>query len=324
MFCKSCGAPLSDEARFCPVCGSPVPVAEEPEIASEEPVQNDFPTPGSAEPQSAQPDAFYSPAAPAEQNPYAQQPEQPVKPAKKSRLGLIIGIAAAVLVVLGGGLFAYASGVFATPVQKFKMYNTALLDTVTDPIVKAFDDVNEKNVGLDTDITFTASTNIDSYVNEILEDSSLLCQVNAPKAEKGTVGLKLNLMGEETIDAAFRWDEESVGVYVPDVGNSFYTVFFDSIEQLLTDSGMDEAAAEFEAELFEDRDELLPVSGDELRELLDRYEEVLFSSVTAENVLKERGEVELKGIRETVSATTIPSSPRERMWPPSSSIWSIR
>lgn len=77
--CQNCGTQVPDEGRFCPECGSAVG----PAIPSAQPVPQ-------GEPQYApQPAPQYAPAA---------QVMQPVE--KKSRKGLIIGIAAVVLITL--------------------------------------------------------------------------------------------------------------------------------------------------------------------------------------------------------------------------------
>ena len=37
--CQQCGTPLPDDAKFCPVCGSPAPIAEEPSEPVDAPVE---------------------------------------------------------------------------------------------------------------------------------------------------------------------------------------------------------------------------------------------------------------------------------------------
>ena len=98
MFCTNCGSPLRDGTKFCTNCGSPVwvpqtaaqePVAEEP--AAPEPVTEELTAPISALPNAGpRSDAVSAPV-------------KAGKPKKKSHLGLILGIAAGV-VVLGAAL----------------------------------------------------------------------------------------------------------------------------------------------------------------------------------------------------------------------------
>ena len=117
MFCQNCGSPLKDGVKFCPNCGfkvpgarpaAPVPVAEEP--AAPEPVAEEpaAPEPVAEEP-AVQEMIKETPAAPipaspeTEPQPDVPEPAKAEKPAKKNRLGLILGIAAGVL-VLGAAL----------------------------------------------------------------------------------------------------------------------------------------------------------------------------------------------------------------------------
>ena len=93
MYCQNCGSPLKDGVKYCPNCGFKVPaprpaapVAEEPAVQEPTAETPAAPIPASFEPE-PQPDAEPAPA-------------KPEKPAKKSRLGLIIGIAAGALVLV--------------------------------------------------------------------------------------------------------------------------------------------------------------------------------------------------------------------------------
>ena len=108
MFCTNCGSPLKDGMKFCPNCGfrvsgpqtaAPEPVAEEP--AAPEPIAEE---PAAPEPVAEGPAApIPAPSEPEPQPGAAPAPKETGKPRKRSRLGLILGIAAGAL-VLGAAL----------------------------------------------------------------------------------------------------------------------------------------------------------------------------------------------------------------------------
>ncbi len=92
MYCMNCGTPLKDGMKFCPTCGAPIAGTQitaperAPEPIAEKPAAPAF---------APEPIA----AAPAAQG----KPQKEKKSKKKSRLGMILGIAAGVL-VLGAAL----------------------------------------------------------------------------------------------------------------------------------------------------------------------------------------------------------------------------
>ena len=98
--CPVCGAAVDSAAPFCPVCGASLTAAPEA------PAQDAYGYAAPAQDGNAAP--YQNDRAPVEQPSVQYAPAQPAKAAppakKKSKLGLIIGIAAAVLVIAGGVL----------------------------------------------------------------------------------------------------------------------------------------------------------------------------------------------------------------------------
>ncbi len=116
-YCENCGELLKDDAAFCPNCGTPNPnySAPDAEKAPEAPKAEPAPEAPKAEPAPEAPKGEPAPEAPkAEPAPEAPKPEpapEAPKPAKKKvsagkKIGIILGIAAALLVLLIGGLIA--------------------------------------------------------------------------------------------------------------------------------------------------------------------------------------------------------------------------
>lgn len=110
MFCTNCGTKLADDARFCTECGQkvepiepeqqpiPAPIIPAEPAPTAEPAPAAAPTPAPA----AEPVPAAPPAAPA-----AEPVPAPAKPKKKKKVGLIIGIIAAVVILIGGGIGAW-------------------------------------------------------------------------------------------------------------------------------------------------------------------------------------------------------------------------
>lgn len=122
MFCANCGQPLEGNSKFCPYCGTkldqtqtpePQPVAQ-PAAPAEQPVYAPqaapapAPVPAPAPAPAPTPVVSNIPEAPAPAAaPYAAQPipeappaQAPQAPKKKGKAGLLIGIGAAVIVVI--------------------------------------------------------------------------------------------------------------------------------------------------------------------------------------------------------------------------------
>ncbi len=114
-FCNQCGAQLEDDMLFCNMCGAKQEAAP---VAPAAPEAAPAPEPVVPAPEPVAPEAipaiepasgvFYqaTPAYTPEVAP-AAGPAQPEAPKKKSKLGLIIGIIAAVLVLAGGAIAGF-------------------------------------------------------------------------------------------------------------------------------------------------------------------------------------------------------------------------
>jgi hypothetical protein len=154
-FCGSCGNALTEGQRFCPACGQPVGAA--PVTAQQAPpaAQPVAPAPMPSMP----PQAGYAPPPPG----YAQPPAYPqgygqqawgAQPAKRSRKGLWIGLASAVVVIavacvlvfvvfkgdiFGGGAASTPEGTVKAMLSAFERKDADALFGLLDP--EALDDI---------------------------------------------------------------------------------------------------------------------------------------------------------------------------------------
>ena len=120
-FCKKCGQQIEDNVLFCPYCGTPQQAAPQPQQAAPQPQQaapqpqqvapqpqQVAPQPQQAAPQSQQAAPQPQQAAPQPQfgQMPPQQPQPPKKPLDKKILFIIAGVAAALLIIVIGLIFA--------------------------------------------------------------------------------------------------------------------------------------------------------------------------------------------------------------------------
>lgn len=102
MFCKNCGAQIADDVAFCTSCGAPVNTAAEPEAPV---IQPDAPAYEETSPLMQEAVPQYAPvpdSTPAMDNgSVVYAPPVSQAPKKKSHLGLIIGLSAAAIIILG-------------------------------------------------------------------------------------------------------------------------------------------------------------------------------------------------------------------------------
>lgn len=113
MFCKTCGTEITDEnAKFCPVCGTPVsetPAAETQALGDQQPTGQQTQVMNTPQPTQQVP-----PQQPTQQVPpqYAPQQVPPQQPTPKKNTGRIVAIVVGIVVVVLGAvlLFGQPSG----------------------------------------------------------------------------------------------------------------------------------------------------------------------------------------------------------------------
>jgi len=254
--CPNCGHELEDNERYCPACGAMCPTGDTPapETPENEPVNDPTPQPEAPENQPegapvAPPEAPEAPAAP--ETPvvpptagYAYgQSVTPEVPQPKSKKGLIIGIAAAVVAVacigvgvammLGGGRGTQLTG---SPAEQFKTILTTGVD-------KAFDSL-EETAGAEAaenysnELVITAQGG-GAQVAPYLEGSSIGLQVDTKK-DSFLMGMDFTFNNIPIISGMLTYEDNVMGLCVPELADSWYVMDLERLlEKTYGEAGME-------------------------------------------------------------------------------------
>ncbi len=259
--CPDCGTVVQDNAAFCPNCGSKLQEADKASGA----LQN---IPGNA--QDGKPDVFCPNCG--ERVPYGTGfcpncgATVQGKPKKKHKplIAAIAVIAAAALVCAGAMAF---TRLFMPADKKFLKYHKDMLSgrmlTSVEQAVNSFD-----KGGISSDLTVTASTD-SGIINGFLNNSKLLLKLEADGDELTANG-ELNIAGTKLLSASAFYEDGEAGVCVPELDKNQYVCDLEEMLGYNTD--------------------IPDISGEELREVIEPYLEVLFTSVNKENVSVEKSE----------------------------------
>ncbi len=192
MNCTQCGSPLSEGSLFCQACGSPV--KEQPPV---QPAQ----APPPAAPAQPQPIYQQPPTQPYAQQPYAQQPYAPpytgAPQTKKKRTGLIIGIIAGAVVLIGAVVALYLFVFAGTPltgqwycdecgrVLVFSDNNTVTGYALTgnEDATYTYDKGKGKGVltANDTELSFKVDKNELVFTDDFIDEGSTFVKVDEKK-----------------------------------------------------------------------------------------------------------------------------------------------
>ena len=268
--CLNCGHSLPSQAAFCPSCGAAVPQdaapAETPAFCGNCGEQL---TPGTK--------FCVNCGAPIEQAPAPSQEETPQpgsRPVPAGRKGkLVVGAITAAVVVAAGILVI--PRLFSSPSQQFVAYQQDLFtDRALEVLEEGVDTIGSGQFS--SDLTVTASTdNMD--INQYLQDSSVSLKVDLNRDTLLANG-ELTLMGSPILTGALSYDKGTLGFYLPEIQDTYYTMNLSQTVEALTGREVDLSVLA-----------LPEISGKEWRSLLESYLDIVYTVVNEENVLVENG-----------------------------------
>ena len=266
-YCPNCGEPLEDAALFCPVCGEKYPLGPADGGNSAGPADG-----GSAGPadgmNSAGPANGGKPAGPADggsAGPADGSPADGMKPAdgkssaaeaapkkRKSKAGLIIAIAA--LLILGACAALYFTGAYAKllPPSRIKLAlaEKAQVERALDSVFDAQDKVRASR-DVKAHIDLTSSDGLAGLFSETTVISSLLERMNAGidldcGADSTNMRLGVEFKGNPLLDATVTRTDETLGLYVPQLDDKYYTIGIQALMGKLAEEadGFDPASFE--------------------------------------------------------------------------------
>ena len=305
--CPYCGSPTDDDSRFCGNCGAALPVyssAERqpffcPNCGEKLTADSAFcPNCGTAVQRMA------TPTPPLTQMPQQQMPPQmPPAPAKKTAAGgkikpCFIGIAAAVVVVIA--LVAVAvkivPGLFSTPDKQFISYQK---DLFTTELLSAMEGgLNRYGSGsFSTDMTITASVD-NPDINSYLANFSINLGIDLKKDSLVASG-ELVLMGSPILNATATYDDGKFGFLLPQADNNYYVIDLEKVIKNLSGEDVDLGAPE-----------LPEISGKQVRSLTEAYLDLVYSTITKDNVTMEKDKnVRLSGLGSSFTGTVYTFTP---------------
>ena len=211
-YCSQCGERLEDGDIFCPACGSrqqefaPVQAQAPAAVTESAPAQNEYDYP-------AADTSLNGEAAPV------------VPKAKKKKTGLIIGLAAAALVVLGvAALFVTGAYASLLPHSKLKLglAENKLIQSVSANRYADF----ELPEAVDYRLTADLVTNdyVDYSTEEIadmIKDCTLTGSIDT--VEGYGLAARLDYKGNTAVDLKLLMDEEQLGLYLSPASDDYYT-----------------------------------------------------------------------------------------------------
>lgn len=161
---------------------------------------------------------------------------------KKGKKGLIAAIIAAVIVVLGVGAALVYMLVLNTPSKQFLMAQAKMFKTEWSGKTTVADVLKGKGQPVKRDFSsdISVSMNTDNQnFNDILNKLSLDYKIKSEGSEYLLNG-ELNYNGSPLLSCVLTADENTVGIYVPELSNEYYVTEKGLAEQVFTDEDVGE------------------------------------------------------------------------------------
>lgn len=201
---------------------------------------------------------------------------------KKGKKGLIAAIIAAVIVVLGVGAALVYMLVLNTPSKQFLMAQAKMFKTEWSGKTTVADVLKGKGQPVKKDFSYDISVSMDTdnqNFNDILNKLSLDYKIKSEGSEYLLNG-ELNYNGSPLLSCVLTADENTVGIYVPELSNEYYVTEKGLAEQVFTN----EDAGEYDPIEYTKLDDIEKA----YNSLVKRYGKILLGGIDDDDVKVEK------------------------------------
>mgnify|MGYP006934503396 CR=1 FL=1 len=201
---------------------------------------------------------------------------------KKSKKGFFAAIIAAVIVVLGIGAALVYMFVLNTPSKQFLMAQAKMFKTEWSGEITAEDILKGKGQPVKRDFSSDVSVSIDTdnqNINNVLSKLSLEYKIKDEGSEYLLNG-ELDYNGSPLLSCVLTADENTVGLYVPELSNKYYVTEKGLAEQVLTN----EYGREYDPIEYDKLDSIEKA----YNSLVKRYGKILLGGIDDEDVKVEK------------------------------------
>lgn len=229
--CENCNLILQDGDAFCPKCGGATVECESGSPAEGEAACNCGENCGCGEENC---ECGEQTAENMQVGPQMQFVDDGKK--KKGKKGLFAAIIAAVIVVLGVGAALVYMLVLNTPSKQFLMAQAKMFKTEWSGKTTVADVLKGKGQPVKRDFSSDISVSMDTdnqNFNDILNKLSLDWKIKSEGSEYLLNG-ELNYNGSPLLSCVLTADENTVGIYVPELSNEYYVTEKGLAEQVFT------------------------------------------------------------------------------------------
>lgn len=229
--CENCNLILQDGDAFCPKCGGATVECESGSPAEGEAACNCGENCGCSEENC---ECGEQTAENMQVGPQMQFVDDGKK--KKGKKGLFAAIIAAVIVVLGVGAALVYMLVLNTPSKQFLMAQAKMFKTEWSGKTTVADVLKGKGQPVKRDFSSDISVSMDTdnqNFNDILNKLSLDWKIKSEGSEYLLNG-ELNYNGSPLLSCVLTADENTVGIYVPELSNEYYVTEKGLVEQVFT------------------------------------------------------------------------------------------
>ena len=275
--CENCNLILQDSDAFCPKCGGATVECESGSPAEGEAACNCGENCGCGEENC---ECGEQTAENVQVGPQMQFVDDGKK--KKGKKGLIAAIIAAVIVVLGVGAALVYMLVLNTPSKQFLMAQAKMFKTEWSGKTTVADVLKGKGQPVKRDFSYDISVSMDTdnqNFNDILNKLSLDWKIKSEGSEYLLNG-ELNYNGSPLLSCVLTADENTVGIYVPELSNEYYVTEKGLAEQVFTNG----YAREYDPIEYTKLDDIEKA----YNSIVKRYGKILLGGIDDEDVKVEK------------------------------------